>query len=55
MTVIYMHITVTAPYVMQATNLQVSPDMLKLQQQACAPTTNEAYCNGMQQGLVSQE
>ena len=55
MTVIYMHISVTAPHVMQATNLQVSPDILKQQQQVCAPITNEAYRHGMQQGLISQE
>ena len=51
----YMHISVTAPHVMQATNLQVSPDILKQQQQVCAPRTNEAYRYGMQQGLISQE
>ena len=55
MTVIYMHISVTAPHVMQATNLQVSPDILKQQQQVCAPRTNEAHRYGMQQGLLSQE
>ena len=38
MTVIHMHISVTAPHVRQATNLQVSPDILKQQQQVCAPS-----------------
>ncbi len=48
-TVAYRYITVTAPQFMQATQLQVSPDMLKLQQQPCAPAVNEAKSNGLQQ------
>ena len=33
---------------MQMTKLQVSPDMLQLQQQPCVPTLNEAKSNGLQ-------